>query len=137
MSVVRFRFSSFLPLLALLVLVVGVAGCSFRSEPPDLDADPTQLVKGRDLFQSSCKVCHTLGDADANGVFGPNLDVLQPGYKRVRDEIDSGGGGMPAHILTGRDADLVAAYVAQVAGTSIDDAGAPSSTGEANASPTG
>lgn len=106
-----------LVLLLMLVLVAG--GCSMRSSPPDLQRDPAQLVKGRELFQSSCKVCHTLADADANGVFGPNLDVLQPDYRRVRDQIDSGGGGMPSHIIAGRDADLVAAYVAEVAGTSL------------------
>ncbi len=61
------------------------------------------------------------------GVVGPNLDDAfaydrQQGYKEstitqvVRDQIEIAGGRMPANLLTGTDAEDVAAYVAACAG---------------------
>jgi cytochrome c551 len=74
------------------------------------------LKAGRTIFQNSCKQCHTLADADAAGTFGPNLDTLKPDADRVRLQIMNGGGGMPAGVVKGKDADTVAEYVASVAG---------------------
>lgn len=97
----------------ILAAVTGACGGSAdtrdSSEPPDLD-------EGRQLFQANCRICHSLVDAEAAGTFGPDLDLLQPDAERVREQIDSGGGGMPPDVVEGAEADLVAAYVAQVAG---------------------
>lgn len=93
------------------------AGC----EPPgSTRVDPTEPIdegRARSLFQTSCRICHTLAAADAYGTFGPSLDLLEPDAQRVRDQIASGGGGMPDDVLEGEDADIVAVYVAKVAGS--------------------
>lgn len=91
-------------------------------EPPDLD-------EGRRLFQANCRICHSLADAEAAGTFGPDLDLLQPDAERVREQIEDGGGGMPPDIVEGAEADLVAAYVAQVAGRGLETEGEGGSRG--------
>ena len=87
--------------------------------------DPSQ---GKQLFQSKCGGCHTLADAGTHGQQGPNLDdAFSPsrkqGFKQntveqvVRDQIELAVPPMPQNLVTGSDADSVAAYVASVAGT--------------------
>lgn len=91
---------------------------------------------GKELFsgEGKCGSCHVLADAGSKGVIGPNLDDafrqaredgLGEGTIRavVRDQIsypiespNTGSPGMPADLVTGEDADAVAAYVAAVAG---------------------
>lgn len=105
------------PLLTGCLLLLGGCGGSNLEADPD---EPIDRDKGRQLFQTSCRACHALSDADAAGVFGPDLDTLQPDAERVREQIDEGGGGMPADILEGEEADLVALYVAEVAGQGPD-----------------
>jgi len=76
--------------------------------------------EGKRLFIQTCKSCHTLAAVNAKGVTGPNLDELGGVDRdRVLHAIKIGGTGdgrMPPALLTGRDADLVARYVAKVAG---------------------
>jgi cbb3-type cytochrome c oxidase subunit III len=82
---------------------------------------------GKNLFLKECGGCHTMADAGTGGTTGPNLDDAfrydrQQGYENstieqvVRDQIEIAGGRMPANLVTGADADDVAAYVASVAG---------------------
>ena len=89
--------------------------------------DPSQ---GKQLFQSKCGGCHTLADAGTHGQTGPNLDDAfgpdrKQGFKQVtieqvvRDQIELAVPPMPKNLVTGSDADAVAAYVAQVAGTGV------------------
>jgi mono/diheme cytochrome c family protein len=74
--------------------------------------------RGGQLFVNNCGSCHTLAAAGTRGTVGPDLDALLAGRRRddldqvVRDQIDTGGGAMPAGILTDGDADAVAGYVA-------------------------
>lgn len=70
------------------------------------------------LFLDSCATYHTLARAGATGGIGPNLDQVRPTRQRVLGQIRTGSlsGAMPANLLTGKDADRVAAYVAQNAG---------------------
>lgn len=83
--------------------------------------------KGGTLFVKNCGSCHTLSAAQTKGVVGPNLDNAfaydrQQGYEDstiqqvVRDQIEIAGGRMPANLVTGTNADSVAAYVAACAG---------------------
>jgi len=75
--------------------------------------------EGRTIFRSTCASCHALSAVGARGVTGPNLDELKPNYLRVRGAIKLGGTGqnlMPAGLLQGPDADLVAKYIVEVAG---------------------
>lgn len=83
----------------------------------ELSAD---LDNGKTSFVETCSSCHSLAAANAQGVTGPDLDSLAPlDEERVLNAIQIGGTGdnrMPAGLLSGEDADDVAAYVARVAG---------------------
>jgi mono/diheme cytochrome c family protein len=76
-------------------------------------------AEGKQIFTQSCGTCHTLSDAGTSGNVGPNLDDLKPDEQRVANAIEKGGAGtgaMPANIVTGSEAEAVAAYVSSVAG---------------------
>ena len=69
------------------------------------------------IDEQGCGSCHVLADAGSTGTTGPNLDELQPSYDAAFQQIQNGGGGMPAYDQLGEDAiaDL-AAYVSERAG---------------------
>jgi mono/diheme cytochrome c family protein len=97
------------------------------------------LISGKKLFAQKCGSCHVLSRAGTKGTVGPNLDQafqqsLKDGMQRsgirgvIHDQIlfpgnfaldrggrrPGGGQAMPAKIVTGDDADNIAAYVASV-----------------------
>jgi cytochrome c2 len=91
------------------------------------------LGNGKRLFNEKCAFCHTLAEANAQGKIGPNLDeAFRPDYRQgfkestirqvVSDQIKFAGNygpkgpTMPKNLVTGQDAEDVAAYVAAVAG---------------------
>ena len=107
-----------LPVVAALV----VAGCGTGGMAAGGDA-----TNGKTLFNQKCAGCHTLADAGAQGKIGPNLDDAfapdrKQGFKQssiqslVLDQIRFAQGTMPPMLVTGHDAQDVAAYVAAVAG---------------------
>ena len=75
---------------------------------------------GREVFKERCATCHTLEDAGAVGLVGPDLDNLRPAAELTLDALQKGRargqGQMPAQLVTGPDARDVADYVATVAG---------------------
>jgi mono/diheme cytochrome c family protein len=84
--------------------------------------------EAKELFQTNCGACHTLARGGTDGIVGPDLDdVLGVGdpetnQERVLNAIEDGfnsrgfQGYMPAGIVQGEDAELVADFVARVAG---------------------
>jgi mono/diheme cytochrome c family protein len=75
------------------------------------------LAAGKSAFVATCGGCHTLKDAGTTGNVGPDLDSLAPlTAERVATQIKNGGGPMPPMLLTGKDAENTAAYVASAAG---------------------
>lgn len=76
--------------------------------------------RGKQLFRDTCASCHNLDAVNARGVFGPDLDDIgEMTPARVLGAIKNGGTGqdlMPAALLDGENARLVAEYVARVAG---------------------
>ncbi len=76
--------------------------------------------RGREIFRLQCATCHTLSAAKAEGKVGPNLDQLKPPRALVLDALANGrirgNGTMPANLVSGKDADAVAGFVAKVAG---------------------
>ncbi|MCW2928072.1 MAG: cytochrome c protein [Thermoleophilia bacterium] len=127
--------ATFHPLL-LLLTVLALAGCDAPGGSALKETDePVDRDRGRQLFQQTCRACHSLADARAAGVFGPDLDLLQPDAERVREQITSGGGGMPPDLLDGEDADTVARYVGEVAGAKPEVEGEGGTRG--NAKPSG
>jgi mono/diheme cytochrome c family protein len=84
--------------------------------------------KGRELFEHTCGVCHTLSATKSIGQIGPNLDIrvgtdisTPAGRKAlVLNAIEEGRarglGQMPALLYQGKEAEDVANFVAAVAG---------------------
>lgn len=109
-------------------LTVAAAACGTGGLP----SDSANVSRGKDLFTSAeaqCGACHALADAGTKGTRGPNLDEAFAGPRDDGFEDSSiaalvlsqiryptEGSGMPANLVTGEDADDVAAYVADVAG---------------------
>jgi mono/diheme cytochrome c family protein len=74
---------------------------------------------GKAVFASAgCGGCHTLKAAGASGNVGPNLDQLHPDFDAVHDQVEHGGGGMPAFKgeLSDEQIANVAAFVANSTG---------------------
>ena len=109
--------------LAIAATALLAAGCGTGGIAKGGDAS-----KGKQLFQAKCGGCHTMADAGTHGQQGPDLDDAfgpdrKQGFKQetieqvVRDQIELAIPPMPQNLVTGEDADAVAAYVAQAAGT--------------------
>jgi mono/diheme cytochrome c family protein len=123
---------------ALLVAALVTAGCGTVGLSEEGSGDRT---RGKELFPDKCGSCHTLADAGTVGVIGPNLDdaFVQPRADGIgpttiqsvvrgqiaypTEEPPTGLPGMPADIVTGDDAEAVAAYVASVAGLPVQGGG--------------
>jgi mono/diheme cytochrome c family protein len=113
-----------------------VAGCGGgESVTGQARAD---VGNGKNLFvgEGQCGRCHTLADAATVAQIGPNLDqafgyACRQGFDTstffdiVKGQIDipAQGGEMPADLVTGQDAVDVAAYVAGVAGSTVEGCG--------------
>jgi mono/diheme cytochrome c family protein len=112
---------------ALVALVVLAGGCGSEGVPEE-----GSVSRGKEVFTSAegrCSACHALADAGSSATIGPNLDEAfagsrEEGFKEstiraiVFGQIlyPTEGSGMPAKLVTGADAEAVAAYVADVAG---------------------
>jgi mono/diheme cytochrome c family protein len=120
--------------------LVALPGCELKD-------DGSNLVNGKTQFVAKCGSCHTLARANATGVVGPNLDeawqqadkdglgrstyegvvhrqILQPARSAQTDPATGRpGAAMPANLVTGEDAEDVAAYVAQAAAKRGEDPG--------------
>ncbi|HZR95749.1 MAG TPA: cytochrome c [Gaiellaceae bacterium] len=101
------RASAALLVVALAAAAAGCGGGGKQSEPA-----ATAGSSARQLFVDQCGACHKLAAAGTPGTIGTNLDSLRPSQQAVLDAIEQGPGTMPADLLTGRDAERVAAYVA-------------------------
>jgi mono/diheme cytochrome c family protein len=115
---------------AALIAVIAATGCGTTGLS---EAGSGNTTRGEQLFKEKCGQCHVLADAGTRGVIGPNLDDAFRQSRAdglgeatiqsvVRGQISypvvdppTGATGMPADIVTGDDAESVAAYVASVA----------------------
>jgi cbb3-type cytochrome c oxidase subunit III len=95
---------------------------------------------GQTLFTAKCAGCHTLAAAGATGTVGPDLDAAfgpsrAQGFKDstiqnvVLLQIRDASLPMPKNVVSGQDAQDVAAYVATVAGAAGAVAKPPSALG--------
>jgi plastocyanin len=117
--------SRILVLAALLPVGLFAAGCG------GTNSNDSDVVAGKQMFVKKCGSCHTLNRAGTKGTTGPNLDQAfqraeKDGFGEtairgvVKKQIEYPnrspelGGIMPAKLVTGQDADNVAAYVAMV-----------------------
>jgi mono/diheme cytochrome c family protein len=93
--------------------------------------------EGAELFSQRCSGCHTLTAAGADGSAnrelrnqGPNLDQRVETDEDVLFAIRNGGFSgaiMPQNILVGEEAEAVAAFVAEYAGSDVDRPPSPQS----------
>lgn len=67
------------------------------------------------LFVDSCGSCHALAAAGAQGSVGPPLDATELDAAAIARQIQVGARGMPAGLLQGDEASVVASYVAEQA----------------------
>jgi mono/diheme cytochrome c family protein len=94
-------------------------------EPADVNQPLSPAEQhGRELFVAHCGACHTLDAAGTVGQVGPNLGDIAVNEQDVLFAIRTGGGrhakgqetgpsgNMPRNLVTGRDAQAVAAFVA-------------------------
>ena len=131
----RRRTVSFAVTLSVLaVLVAGCGALGYTSAKADKTNGKKLFVNGKPGKQS-CGSCHTLADAGTTGTIGPDLDyafkqdiadgvgsegtirnVVRGQIAYAITETSTGAPGMPKDLVTGKDANDVAAYVASVAG---------------------
>jgi plastocyanin len=133
--------------LAAAVAMVSLTGCQLKD-------DGDNLANGKTLFSEKCAACHELARAEAKGVTGPSLDqawqqsekdglgrstfeglvhkqILHP--NRIA-QVDPATGKslalMPPGLVTGEDAEDVAAYVAYAAARPGKDSGRLAEAGQ-------
>ena len=98
--------------LAAAVALLALTGCGGGSVAPPHPVHLTAFERhGKALFIPTCGGCHELTDAGTSGTAGPALTSPREA-SRVHDVIADGPGMMPEGLLTGANADAVAAYVA-------------------------
>jgi len=111
---------------ASVVVAVVLAACG--SEGVKVAAnDPNHA--GAVLFNARCSGCHTLDSAGAQGsatkirdrerVDGPNFNTRKETVAQVLYAIRNGGFSgaiMPENLVTGKDADQIAAFLAEYSG---------------------
>jgi mono/diheme cytochrome c family protein len=139
------RLAALLSFAAAALLVTGCGSVGRTTEG--------EISRGKELFSENCGSCHVLEDARTQGRIGPNLDEAfanlrsdKPGQgfkeSTIRDVVRNQiaypveepvteAPGMPANLVTGEDADAVAAYVASVAGLPVQGGGAEAGGGGA------
>jgi plastocyanin len=139
-----------LALVGLLLVATVLGGCQ-------LVDSGTNVVNGKTLFVAKCGSCHTLARAGTTGVTGPNLDqafqrarrdgfgqdtfegivhrqIHHPAIRPQHDPVTGKATAlMPANLVTGEDAEDVAAYVAETAAKPGKDSGTLAQVGAAQA----
>jgi cytochrome c551 len=98
------------------LLLLGVSGLAFgiaqehparAEEPAAAGTDP--VSRGAALFADNCAACH--GDSGRNASIGPELAGNPISIEDAREQIETGGGGMPADLVEGQDLEDVLPYL--------------------------
>jgi plastocyanin len=130
-----------------LALTLAAGSVTLLSACGEQSSGDANLISGKQLFVEKCGSCHVLGRAGTKGTAGPDLDQafqqsIKDGFPRsgIRGVIhgqvlhpedfdesegkrSDGSNAMLAKIVTGDDAQNVAAYVASVVGRRGQDSG--------------
>ena len=129
------------------LLLAGIVAAGAVTGGCNLADSGTNLVNGKEQFVANCGSCHVLSRAGTRGVTGPNLDeafqrarkdgfgestfeglvaaqIANPNRRASHDPVSGDPLPlMPADLVTGEDAEDVAAYVASAAGKRGEDTG--------------
>jgi len=100
------------PVVLAALVVLAAAGCG-GGHPGA--AGGTTTTNPKVLFVRNCGACHRLAAAGTEGGVGADLDRARPSRAAVLQAIADGPAAMPQGLVTGVDAQAVAAYVARVA----------------------
>jgi mono/diheme cytochrome c family protein len=115
----EFAVAGVIALFGIAVPAIVLSGDQAKAGPGGNTLSEAQ-AHGRELFSAKCATCHTLSDANAVGLVGPNLDLLAPASGLTLNAIKlgraRGTGQMPAGLYDGADATDVAKYIQDVAG---------------------
>ncbi|TMM03658.1 MAG: cytochrome c [Actinobacteria bacterium] len=119
-------------MLAALAVLGGAAaalGACGTQEVSVSPSDPPAVKSGADIFAARCGGCHTFSKAGTQGgatkikdrerVDGPNFDARKETVPQVLYAIRNGGFSgaiMPENIVTGREAQAVAEFLAKYSG---------------------
>jgi mono/diheme cytochrome c family protein len=133
----RLRTAAGLAALAVSVGAVSACGSEEVSVPA---SDPTH--NGAELFASHCAGCHTFSKAGTQGsatktkdrerVDGPSFDARKETVAQALYAIRNGGFSgaiMPENIVTGREAQAVAEFLAKYSGRKGESQATPPSAG--------
>jgi mono/diheme cytochrome c family protein len=125
---------------ALLASGCGASGIEVAQNDP--------VYEGAQIFQERCAGCHTFDYAGAEGSAtkvnsreikdGPNFNQRKEQFDDVLYAIRNGGfssGPMPQNIVTGRQAELVACFVASYSGRDAPRLPTPGNQPETGAGP--
>ena len=120
------RWSRLLSLATLVAAALAVGGCGTQ-EIELAKSNPD--YEGAELFVEHCAGCHTFEAAGTEGSAakvntrenkdGPNFDQRKESEEDVVYAIENGGfssGPMPQNIVTGEDAQKIAAFIAKYSG---------------------
>ena len=109
---------------------LGLAACGFGEKGISVSEDEP-AYDGAVLFAAHCSGCHTLDAAGSQGTGnrgsrtqGPNLDQRTETYQDALFAIQNGGFSgaiMPQNIVVGEEAEAVARFVAEYAGSKAQD----------------
>jgi mono/diheme cytochrome c family protein len=118
-----------------IAVVFALAACGFGEEKVSVSQDDPDY-NGAVLFATHCSGCHTLTAAGSQGsgnrgarTQGPNLDQRTETYDDALFAIQNGGFSgaiMPQNIVVGEEAEAVARFVAEYAGTEAEESPRPS-----------
>jgi mono/diheme cytochrome c family protein len=140
------RSSRALLIAAFVVASVVVAGCG--SQGVSVPQSQPVAYQGAQIFAERCGGCHTISAAGTQGskpkgetnsrdrTNGPNFNSRKETYDSAITAIRQGGFSgaiMPGNIVTGKDADAVAVFLAKYSGKDAVSAQAPGSDSPSNA----
>lgn len=118
----------------LLAAALGLSACGFGEEKISVAQDDANY-NGAVLFATHCSGCHTLGAAGTQGsgnrgerTQGPNLNQRTETYDDALYAIQNGGFSgaiMPQNIVVGDEAEAVARFVSEYAGSEAEEAPRP------------
>ncbi len=115
---------------ALLLAACGSEGVSVSADASDQEAE------GAEIFATHCAGCHTISAAGTQGsanrdlrIQGPDFDQRKESYDDVLFAIHNGGFSgaiMPQNIVVGQEAEAVATFVSEYAGSDVSEPPRPS-----------
>jgi mono/diheme cytochrome c family protein len=123
MGVLRRSWASVWPLGIAAALVFALTSCGGGGGEDRQAVSGSAAAGARVFAEAGCEGCHVMAAAGATGTLGPSLDEVKPGYDRVVEQVERGGGQMPSFgdRLSDEEIRNVAAYVVESTGAADDD----------------